>query len=445
MSLAVATVVLWQLRALRPIQDDYDMALYALEGPLGGTILRWSDWSGDLWINFINVVLVGLPLVHLPLSGGSLVAFFVTGVTAVTPVLVVLAARQSRTTLARYALLAPPLLVAFWGWWWINASADWHAYAESDALTTTFWQNVNATYIIAPLLLVAAWLFVNSRTADRARLLSFGLVGLALGMTGPVFASSSILTLTIIFAAIWAQSPEYLQVRKVGWVVSAIATAFGLVMSLLAPGSQSRSKTFSVPEITLETLQQQVWWTASTAESWLLGVASPGSLVVFTFILFSTALCNISLSLTEIRFVSWVAASLLFLSFVVAVINSLSEFVIYKGYWHLHSSRAVGWVAIALLAVALGSWVGRMWHSPGSKPLMFFGATVLLLVISAANFSLVETALLRLPKWNTGPAPIAAINDIEDPFVRPLARRFWLEIGGPERGLEERYPNEQGS
>jgi len=89
LSAVLVLLVLWQSRALRPIQDDYDMALYALEGPIGGTYLRWSDWSGDVWTNLINVVFVGLPLVHLPLWAGSLVPFALTAGTAVLLVLVI--------------------------------------------------------------------------------------------------------------------------------------------------------------------------------------------------------------------------------------------------------------------------------------------------------------------------------------------------------------------
>ena len=439
LSMGLLLVVVWQSRALRPIQDDYDMALYALDGPLGGTLLRYTDWSGDVWTNLVNVVLVGLPLLHLPSEAGSSVAFLAAALAAVLPILTVASLRRGAGSLWFGILLIPPMLVSWWAWWWINAEALWHSYAESDALTTTFWQNVNATYVIAPLLLLAAWLFVDKRTKLNGAVsaIAFGLIGLGVGLTGVVFATASLLTLGLVAAAIWMREPQKLtKRRKWGWSLSALGVTVGVAISMLSPGSRSRSETFLFPEVTASSLQNEGWWMANTAVSWLQGIVSPGTAVTVSFLAIVVIVTRVKSGEGTTRFLLEIAAGLLLLSFVIALMNALSEFVVYKGYWHLHTSRAVGFVALALLGVAIGSRLMVNRHASRERaPLLFLGI-VLFLVVSAANFSMVERILIRLPVWEVGPAPVMAINDIEDPFVRPLARRLWNEIGGLERGLQ---------
>ena len=441
LSAVLVLLVLWQSRALRPIQDDYDMALYALEGPIGGTYLRWSDWSGDVWTNLINVVFVGLPLVHLPLWAGSLVPFALTAGTAVLLVLVISIPRFP--ALRRWKLvigLLPVLTIAWWGWWWINAETSWHPYAESDALTTTFWQNVSATYIIAPLSLLAAWLFLND-SLDKMRrdyLAWFGIVGIGIGLTGLVFASASVVTLALVAGSVVMGGSRYLsRQRGYAWLVSAVGTGFGIVLSLLSPGSRGRSQGFPVPELTAQSFQSQLWWMADTVNSWLLGIISPASLVVTCFVAGTSLLLGLVMPSFFRRRLAQIAFALIVLSFVTAVINSAVEFVVYKGYWHLHASRAMTWVAIVLMGIVAAAWVNDKLSSRVRKAPVIFVTSVLFIVIAASNFAMSERILLRLPTWETGPAPVMGIGDIENPFVRPLAQRFWEEIGGPPRGLDQ--------
>ena len=74
-AVSMVAFVIWTSRLLRPLADDYEIAVAANAGLIGSITGFWQSWSGAVTSTLSLTLFVGLPLRHLPWSVASAIPF----------------------------------------------------------------------------------------------------------------------------------------------------------------------------------------------------------------------------------------------------------------------------------------------------------------------------------------------------------------------------------
>lgn len=441
--LVVFLVMFVSLR-LRPMADDYYLAVSAKDGLLAGLLGQWNGWSGDLTTTFSNVLLVGLPLLSLPWELASAIPFTaaVTSAVGLAAWLLVFRQQESRSRRERgfqILLILPLLAIGWWGYWWVPVlfSKDAHDM-YSLAQGVTFWQNLNSAYVVTTLLLTWAWIYLEGRATTAWLGALYFLLGLLAGFSGPVFAGGALVMIVLIAIYAWLGTNSDLPKRGLLWLVACIGLTFGAVASYFSPGSQLRMTVLADPKLDsnllLRILSEGV---PRGVQDWWVALTSPGSWVLVLLLIGSTALLvNFGWTPKPIA-LARIGIALVMFSLVLSIVNRLSEFFAYEAYWHMVTPRTAAWIGIVLLAASLGGACGRLPRQALVVPLLTLSCAIGLMLVIGGVALMVSEVYAREIRWERGPAPLAHVTDIEDPDG--FQRRAYLELldirGGPLRGL----------
>lgn len=419
--------VVWGARLLRPVADDYCAGRSAGEGFVGSLSYWFHTWSGDLTARAVDYALVGWPLTRLPWPLASSVAFLATAalVTGATVLLLRIGVLSSAHDLRRGLVqVVPVVAVAWWAFWWLPVRATSHlppVLADGNALnlaqSITVWQIVNSSYVVVPSLLVIALVGLTPVWRRRWRIavpVAFT-VGVAFGMAGVVLAATTAAALGALLGLEVLLRRHWLPSR---WATVALGCglAAGVLISFTAPGSVLRSEALkqdpALPVLTPGSLL--AWSLPEGIVEWGKGVVTPGSVLA--------AVLMAAMALALVRSGLRVATALLLrtgcgvlaLSVLLSLLNRMSEAAAYPAFWHQVSTRTLIFMGVCVLGFAGGA---KLALAASWLPTWLVAAPLLLALVGvAASVSpMVDAVEERFGRWQSGPAPMGVISDIEDP------------------------------
>ena len=423
--------VVWASRLLRPIADDYCFAASSGQGFLGSMADWVTRWSGDMFSIGVIVVVVGLPLVHLPWSLASAFPFLLAAASVtVVSVMLLRRARTDRGTGNSWwiAVILPVIPLAWWAYWWVPVTlGDPAPDVAPRANAATYWQNLNGG-IVAEMLLLIGWLVISR--SGRARLwvavTGSAVLGLLAGQSGPVLAAAA-LVVTAVYAWLVGDADSAWRTRR--WALFpalAVGVLAGGTLARIAPGAVARAHQIT-PALEPLSAAGLFRWTfprafqemlgsfinGGTATVLMLGIAI-GLMVRFI----GTGIHRPSLLLN----VMWLCA----LAVALDVFARMSGAFAYDAYWHYIPGGAVVFLAALMAGVALSD-VGSKRGSGLLLTIKFsLGAVGMVMALSAVLTMSAEIGA-RSVQWEVGPAPVSGVVDIETPGS--WVDQCWVRLG----------------
>lgn len=448
-ALLVLGVVAHTSQFMRPVADDYCFGSVAGRGFLPALTHWFTTWGGDLTLYGSNTLFVGLPLANLPWPVVSSIAFFATaGAVAIAAcVFVSPGVSHSRRQVLLMCLFGVMVPMLWWSYWWTSIAVASGGSDDAAARAIAFWQNINSAYVIPTALLIAGLALADRAARGPLRIVLAVLLGLAIGVAGPVLAVSVLATLALYRAAAWLFALTQPRMRQLGAELGfALAVVIGAVVSYLAPGSQARRASQGVmPEVNPQGILS--WVFPEAIRSWLSLVLNPGSLLVLLIGALLGCLLVLGGLSAQPRRIAGSVGGLLALSAVMTLVNRLSELFVYRAYWH---QIAIG-TAVFLGLVAAGFWVGARLalSDQAGAPAARVGLTGVAL-FAALPLAVLATGTMtaevkeRYARWEAGPAPVFStttehfllIADTEDGsgWIR-----CWVDLG-TGRDIPKRIP-----
>lgn len=428
-------------RELRPLADDYCLAMWASDGLFDGIGTVFTTWAGDLVLVTSNILLAGLPLAFLPWQVASLLPFMLGATSVAFATWALLGALGAFGVRLRTGLLLiPTVMVVWWSYWWIpvrfpDAVNPLDAVVDLElAASVTFWQNINTAYVIP----LSVWVMVCVllwRRVDRplgAGVVLWAVAGVAMGLSGPVLALTFMAVL-VLLGVVLAALRSLTRRRAVRGATLLMGTLGGVIITALSPGTRIRS-TFLVdtPYSTMNGLPDLAVWTVQgTARAWwgmLVGWPS-----VFVFL--AAVLLGLLLGPNDrmaARRLGITGGSLLLLALILQAASVAAEAFSYPAFWHVIAPGLVMFWALFCLgwgaANALAGRAAATWSAA-------VGAAVVLLV--GAGLAVTDMGVRiadRYDAWAQGPAPVGWVPDTNAGWVADCEREFGFRREQPDRG-----------
>lgn len=367
---------------------------------------------------FFGNLLVGFPLANLSLSVASSIPFTIAALAVAFSFLAILGPKN--VTRVESVLFVVLISCAWWGYLWVPYAM--HLIVDDlglIAVALTHWQTINGTYIVQTsglVILSATFVRTHSTCPQWAWVLAI-VLALAAGFGGPALALSSVMMVGLIaFSHLRKQKLETMCITYIAaFVVVCAFAAFASVK--LSPGSVYRSSFFERhASLSLGSVWEMVGFTALfSVKTWLLtffniGALSSGSIVLSTSMLIGkrkgdgrwNPACGIG------------SGYLCLFSLVQCVVNRLSEYFTYSGYWHYAAAQLCSFLSIVLFSVWLAERMPSHWIGRRARLLLW---TLTFAAFAANAFALremVRSMSDRQKAWQAGPAPLPGIPDIEN-------------------------------
>lgn len=417
--------IFWFSQHLRPIADDYSIGVFAASGILGGSSEWAVRYSGDITTIFLNILLVGWPLVHLPFSAASAIPFIFTSLAACAPLVLAVTQLQGRRWVA-VLCTTPVLLVSYWAYWWVSAESETFAYSRPEALSASLWQNVSVSYLATVSLIVTAWIALEaSRRPLRSALFLRFILGVVAGLAGPVIAAS---TITVAIFLLLIRSVEANRLRTyatAGYLLIAAGSILGAIGSYLSPGTQARLQLLPRPRLSFELVWALLTEMGDSIGFWLQGVLTPGALTAFVLAAGAT---YIATTLRVLKLNSSVPLDLGIIFFIAALILTIfsqtSEVFAYDGYWHILPARLLSWWAVTAIGIAAGQRLARMQEQGWLPVLVCVTLTGAILASLSGVIEWVNVTSQRSIVWQNESAPVPPLYDRESPEVQQRWERL---------------------
>ena len=444
-AVSMVAFVIWTSRLLRPIADDYGIAVAANAGLIGSITGFWQSWSGAVTSTLSLTLFVGLPLRHLPWSVASAIPFLssailmaAVGIWLLAPLL----PEQNRGDKAgTYLVSFAALLATWWGYWWLPAHLNPGESTDfAIALGATHWQSVLAGYVIPMSPLVWAWLYLWTKRVSNLGLstvIHFSL-GLLAGFGSAVFAASSVVMILALGLLTVVRRGPLLRSQGFSLISTTVGVVIGALASHFSPGSQYRASLFSGPEDSPNVLLLLIPEALSSGVSdWVDAISRPAAFMVVVVIGGTTFALSQGQQSLGVRPLLGISVGLLGFSLVSFIVNRASELFVYEAFWHLTGPRAIAWIGLIALAVALGNYLSRFKQSALSTLAIVLSTFIGLYFLIASLDFMCRQIIDRSEPWELGPAPVYDISDIDDPHGWVLTS--WLELrelrDAPERKL----------
>lgn len=431
---SIVLFVIWTSRLLRPIADDYGIAVAASRGLMNSILGFWENWSGALTSTVSLTLFVGFPSAKLPWSVASAIPFLssavlvsVVGLWLILPMM----PREHGWNRVRSRCCAfAVFLAAWWGYWWLPVHlSPGPSLDYAVALGATHWQSVLAGYVIpmAPLVWAPLVLESKPRIGQRPRAFAYFALGILAGFTSPVFAASALALALILAVVVAAWDKLAFHRYHLPFLTVIIGTVAGALGSHFSPGSQYRATLMSGPK-DFSDFFSQVFVDAvpNGLGDWFSSVAGPGALVVLLTVTGTTYLLSPTEGAVTTARLLMTAGGLLVFSLISFLVNRISEIFVYEAFWHLTGPRAIAWLGLVTLAIALGSRLARFSGSSAMRLVVVLSTCICLYFLIGALDLMCRQIVDRSEPWEIGPAPVYDISDIEDPhgWILPT----WLEL-----------------
>ena len=446
-SFSVVLYVAWTSRLLRPIADDYPIAVSMKDGLFQGVWGYFQTWSGALTTTFFACLFAGLPLLHLPLPIASALPFLSTTILIVAVAIWffvrALPGQNLRKSFGISLLFFPVLALTWWGFWWLPAltTGDF-ASARQLALAVTHWQTINTQYAIPATLLIWGWSFLETRkeVSKLGIRTCYLLLGVLSGFNGPTFAISSILMISVIAVASQLRAQQKKTTRRLPWALALLGNAAAMLVSNFSPGSQRRKTALANPEINSELFIKLL--TEALPDGvidWLYAIINPGAIVLLIVVTGFTAMISVHRLAPDTSFLVTIGLGLIGFSLVSSVVSRIMQFFSYDAFWHVAGPRTIAWLALTAIAMGLGARVTKKSWRNIVIPFAILGSAIGLLLSVSAIDLMCRGITTRSVQWEIGPAPLGGISDIEDPDAWVMLA--WLELrtlrDAPARGLKQ--------
>jgi hypothetical protein len=440
-SLVVVVLVAGASRSLRPISDDYCIAIRGEKGILGGVNEWWQTWSGDLFATFAVNISVGIPLATLPLSLSSSLPFLLAGFIVAIAVLFAtrLALRNDSRSGWWLLMQSPFIMILWWAYLWVPNSPQ-SSTPSSIALGLTHWQTLNGIYLIpasALLILITITYRITSRWSRTGQFVSL-IVGILFGLSGPVLGLALFIAAaaTSAFAVIWRATLPKRFVNNL--VLLGAGALIGLAIAMASPGARIR-RDYVNPntEVSPRRLLEILDFVFPTAlVNWIDAFLHWGTLVVLLATGATAWLAvKIGFGWSSSLLAKMVVTAVTF-TLILSIANRTTEAFVYDAYWHQSSIRFFAFASSVLAGVLLGQYLGSK-ESQILPPTIVVVLATCLLASLGAVFAMSNSIYEREEVWRAGPAPIPGVAaDIEDPEI--WVYNCWLGLKEirdmPDRG-----------
>jgi hypothetical protein len=395
---------------LRPISDDYCNAVAVGGGFFDGVTNVFLTWSGDLTVIFVSFVLVGLPLIHLPWSIGSSLAFIAAALMIATTILVLLSelVKIRKKTIFLIIIILIFTVNTWWANLWVTPMLGNNDYSLDISNTLTFWQIINAQYIVTTSLALI-FLFYVSKIQNKYSVLYFITGGVITGLGGLVL-STSFLIAGIFSALIYLLKRNFDLFSN--YFFYAIGCLIGFISAYFSPGARSRNtvlENIRLKDINIGTI---VNWTFPTsiyeAIQALFNLGIFLTFLNFTLLglLISPYINNNFQSKYKLRLVQ--IASLLFIT---TIMSQISELYIYPAFWH----QAPLYLLSFLLSAHIGLGNGLYLRTNIQRFYLVTAVFICIILFSIQSYSLVYMTRQienRFSLWTEGSAPLNGIQDL---------------------------------
>ena len=416
---------------LRPIADDYCNAVAANTTIFSNFKYWFNLWSGDVFQILIAYIVVGFPLLKLPLGIGS--AFtFICGLMTLTAVLFTVLAdsRASKFNLKKnfYKFIVLFLVVAT-SWitfWWLpvlfaSTNQGNPNLAEQYLTTILSWQTVNSPYVIQTCASLILTFYVLDRHKTRWGLVTAGVGGFLVGTSGYAVAVSLLLVsgLEVLGSLQGLQKDKSNKFyEKLIFLASLI---FGIYFSVNSPGAINRKGQL----ITDPNLGAIFSVSINAITSWIDLLISGGALyVVLVGFLTFYLLINLGRTL-NLEKIKLFAIRLMMLSFLIFIISKVSELFSYAVFWHTIFSSTLLYLGLFVSGAALaGQMQSKINQNYLPLTLVTLGS---ILLVSMYALSQSETRIEnRRAQWDLGPAP--SVNGQPADREIPWINDCWVQL-----------------
>lgn len=426
---------------LRPIADDYCFGSVAQSGVLGGVITWWNTWSGFIHPMFWGNLLVGLPLLYLPWSLASSIAFLVASILIGIVVIVLLG--DSKLTTSRKLMLCFMTTCL----WWVFLWAPEYFASSNDAIRLmgwglTHWQTLNATYIVQfQVLIILIFLVIKRKKNDALTFLTASLLGILSGTSGSSESLAILLCCICLLCSIKlfpifsAKFFGRLFSQKAYpiIIVLCITLCIGLLFShKFSPGHQVRLSRFTIDfnfgiQRILSLVQFTVPYSIAIIVKTYVSYSSLIVLCVTTGISFLLARRD---SIFDSGSLLKLAITLTGASGFFSLSTRLAEAFIYSAFWHFSSSFMLIFLSVIFFGLWIGNKLGKISLKVYQQNLIYCALFLLLFLSTSVNVLMASTIMERQERWVLGSAPIFSscnnivVSDIEKEWVAEC----WKEL-----------------
>jgi hypothetical protein len=242
------------------------------------------------------------------------------------------------------------------------------------------------------------------------------LLGLVAGFAGPATAIAVMLVAPVLALGLWLMGDEFWWVKGlVAWVI----TSGSMVVSLLAPGTQSRSSAVrSDAEVTLSSLPG--WFAAVVPDGFIAWFSLywqwRSILIIGTGVVVVYALRLVSGQSIVGEFgLAWLGVTIFALALSASTI--VTDTLAYGAYWHQSNTTVLTFLSLLILGVGLGGWIPL----PAPRLTMFLLPLLLVALAITSMAGVLDMSVSitdRFAAWQEGPAPIlGAIEDREVEWI----------------------------
>jgi len=437
--------------SLRPIGDDYCIAAGANRGPFVQVIGDWNSWQGFLSASVLNSLLSGLPVLHLPWGVSSAFSFLLA-TAAVSAVTLLCLSRSSTLGVHQLALFVPFVVTSFWGFWWSRATfgttdfpetlhgnsslddVDAHTLWSAVMILTARWvthsTNIQAAYLIgmAAFTGIAVWLLTWRRRHPVVLTACVILFATFTGFYLPAVALGSIPFALLLWIIAIRKPNSFVQGPPGLYVTYIVVTLVAQVAALSSPGMTTRRgavlesstrQPLSISDAVDQPIALLRWVFPRSIIEWIVAWANVGSVLVVLLMAAVTFLVlksyNVDSSTINLKGAALIAGGLFAFSFVLSVSNRAAEAFAYPGVWH----QVMATLMVFFAATAFGFVIGckLAYVQPrhrGITLLVVVAGSLSLILIAVANVNLARDVEQRLESWQSGPAPLPKMPDIEE-------------------------------
>jgi hypothetical protein len=318
-----------------------------------------------------------------------------------------------------------------------------NSHLEAQASATTFWQNVNTSYVflyaITLLLLFKLDLISQRQNYTKWNLVIFLFSGIFVGLSSAVIVASVFLFVLLAPIGAWLDGKRLRKRNVFFWGLFNLGMLVAAVISFLSPGSQRR-KTF-LPDISLnmDTIALLTKSMIPSLVDWWKALLNQGILVSAAMALLIAILLAWQGYEFHIKNLQRTAFQIIAFSLILSIVVGYSQVFAYVAYWHRIGMQVVLWIGITILSFS--TCLNLMKLRPRLSQLSF--VLVVLMVVNTLAVSRMHDEISeRYSRWQVGPAPTTHVTDIE--HVNGWQRACYLKIkeqrGGPDRGLKRNPP-----
>ena len=418
--------VVWFSRFLRPSADDYCAGVVAQQGFFGAPLELWKTWSGYFFTMWIENILMGLPLLHLPWSLSSSISFLMAAIGLGIVIFIIYPRNSNNRFRLNTLLIIAPFM--WWAYLWVPYAVTRETSPLANGLT--HWQTLTSGYIVTTeillILWVTCWSFFKRHDGNFVSIFLFGLLGLLFGFTSePInLAAFSVFLLALGWRLLRNRALR-LDSRDRAWIFFSLFLLVGFFAAHLSPGNLARTALINPNlEVSLDRLGFLIAWTFPYAiEHWILAYFNWGGVNIFVFVIslyFFIGKIDQGDDCSKLFLCAWKLSGFGLLIYLVA---RFTEAFSYGAYWHF----IPGIVCVFLSILFLGAWAGMsLARYSGSilKLLMIVLLAISLLLGLFGNYKMIKSIYKRGIEWSQGAAPLPGVTDIEEEWVR----NCWIKL-----------------